>query len=476
MHLLNDLNDLFEQRRRLLKGFAVAGLVGGLGAILPGARLLAADNREEQAYQLGLAAYVYGYPLIYFARLRYKRMMEGDPMTGAKHRYGAFIHRRQTVTPAVPGMPQTDTLYSNFWGDLREQPLLLRIPPITSRYWSVQLCDLFGVGFGVPNHRELTGGALIALVGPHWQGTLPSQVAKVYRAPTPLVFGVLRLYFADDADRQQVIALQDRFELFPLSAYGQPDWQAPLAQVFQPADVQADPVADFKTLQLMLRECPPPQNDAGLLSSFATIGLGDSQPLDFSALDEDVRRGLVRAEAAGRAKVSAITKSLPGNLSSNGWLYPLKHIGTYGDDYGYRAGMALLGTVALPITETIYLMYQKDATGQLLDGNVRYTVTFPASKLPEAEAFWSIHLYRYEGYTVIPNPLNRYSVGSRSHLQPAADGSITLYLQARDPGGEKSPNWLPTEAGKPFLMILRGYEPKGDFAALTWPGPTVSRA
>jgi hypothetical protein len=473
---LNDVTELFEQRRHLLKGFAVAGLIGGLGALLPGARLLAADNREEQAYQLGLAAYVYGYPLIYFARLRYKRMMEGDPMVGEKHRYGAFIHRRQTVTPAVPGMPQTDTLYSNFWGDLRQEPLLLRIPAIASRYWSVQLCDLFGVGFGVPNHRELTGETLIAMVGPQWQGKLPSEVAKVYRAPSPLVFGVLRLYFTDEADRQQVIALQEHFKLCPLSAYGQPDWQAPPAQVFQPTDVQADALADFKTLQLMLRECPPPQHDGSLLSTFTTIGLGASQPSDFSTLDEDILRGLLRAEIDGRARVTATTKNLPGNLSSNGWLYPLKHIGTYGDDFRYRAGMALLGTVALPISETIYLMYQKDTTGHLLDGSARYRVTFPAGKLPEARAFWSIHLYRYEGYTVIPNPLNRYSVGSRSHLLPSPDGSITLYLQANDPGDDKTANWLPTEAGKPFLMILRGYEPTGDFAALTWPGPFVSRA
>jgi hypothetical protein len=475
MQQLNEVNDLFEQRRRLLKGFAAAGLIGGLAAVLPGTRLLAAVNSEEQAYQLGMAAYVYGYPLIYFARMRYARMMQGDPMTGVKHRYAAFVHRRQTVTPAVPGMPQTDTLYSNLWGDLREEPLLLRIPPIISRYWSIQLCDLFGVTFGVPNHRELKGGALIALVGPNWQGTLPSEVAKVYRAPTPLLFGVVRLYFADDLDRQQVIALQDLFELFPLSAYGKAGWQAPPAQVFQPANVQADPLADFKTLQLMLRECPPPESDAGLLSSFAAIGLDANLPLDFSTLDEPVRRSLIRAEVDGRAKVIASTRNLPGNLSSNGWLYPLKNIGIFGDDYGYRASSALLGTVALPISETIYLIYQKDPTGQLLDGSAQYRVTFPAGKLPQANAFWSIHLYRYDGYTVIPNALNRYSVGNRSQLKSDPDGSISLYLQATDPGEGKTANWLPTEPGKPFLMILRGYEPAGDFAALTWPGPNVSR-
>lgn len=475
MHPLNDVNEHCEQRRRLLKGFAAAGLIGGLAAVLPGTRLLAADNSEEQAYQLGMAAYVYGYPLIYFARMRYTRMMQGDPMTGEKHRYGAFTHRRQTVTPAVPGMPQTDTLYSNFWGDLRQEPLLLRIPPIASRYWSIQLCDLFGVTFGVPNHREFKEGALIALVGPNWQGTLPDEVARVYRAPAPLLYGVVRLYFADDLDRQQVIALQERLQLFPLSRYGATNWQAPQAQVFQPASVQADPLADFKTLQLMLRECPPPELDAQLLASFAAVGLGATLPVDFSQLDEPTRRGLIRAEADGRARVTASTRSMPGNLSSNGWLYPQKNLGIYGDDFAYRASAALLGTVALPISETIYLIYQKDATGQLLDGSVRYRVTFPSGELPQAKAFWSIHLYRYDGYSVIPNALNRYSVGNRTRLEVDPDGSISLYLQATDPGGEKTANWLPTESGKPFLMILRGYEPAGDFAALTWPGPNVSR-
>ncbi|MNC00044.1 hypothetical protein PS726_01826 [Pseudomonas fluorescens] len=48
-------------------------------------------------------------------------------------------------------------------------------------------------------------------------------------ARLPLVFAVLRQYFTDDADRQQVIALQDKCQL---SAYGLSGWQAPAAQVF----------------------------------------------------------------------------------------------------------------------------------------------------------------------------------------------------------------------------------------------------
>ncbi|PBJ07709.1 hypothetical protein PS726_01825 [Pseudomonas fluorescens] len=45
----------------------------------------------------------------------------------------------------------------------------------------------------------------------------------------------------------------------------------------------------------MLQECPPPKADTAILASFAAIGLGLGQPMGFTALDSDTRRGLERA-------------------------------------------------------------------------------------------------------------------------------------------------------------------------------------
>ena len=60
------------------------------------------------------------------------------------------------------------------------------------------------------------------------------------------------------------------------------------------------------------------------------------------------------------------------------------------------------------------------------------------------------------GY-MVRNPIDRYSVGSRSGLTPNADGSIDIYIQRTAPAGHES-NWLPAPAGN-FKLMLRAYLP-----------------
>jgi hypothetical protein len=58
---------------------------------------------------------------------------------------------------------------------------------------------------------------------------------------------------------------------------------------------------------------------------------------------------------------------------------------------------------------------------------------------------------------MVSNPIDRYSVGSRSGLVPNADGSIAIYLQRTAPAGHEA-NWLPAPAGN-FKLMLRAYAP-----------------
>jgi hypothetical protein len=59
----------------------------------------------------------------------------------------------------------------------------------------------------------------------------------------------------------------------------------------------------------------------------------------------------------------------------------------------------------------------------------------------------------------VPNPLNRYVLGSDyPDMKHNTDGSLTIYLQADNPGKDKEANWLPTPRG-PFLVILGTYAP-----------------
>jgi hypothetical protein len=71
----------------------------------------------------------------------------------------------------------------------------------------------------------------------------------------------------------------------------------------------------------------------------------------------------------------------------------------------------------------------------------------------------------YDGVSrfTVPNPINRYSLGSDDDLQKNADGSFTIYVQHNNPAPDKESNWLPAPAG-PFYLVLRNYAPVSEVA------------
>jgi hypothetical protein len=87
--------------------------------------------------------------------------------------------------------------------------------------------------------------------------------------------------------------------------------------------------------------------------------------------------------------------------------------------------------------------------------------------MPDVDGFWSLTMYELPSQLMVANPIDRYSVGDRTEgLAYAADGSLTLYLQADSPGADKESNWLPAPNG-PFSITLRMYVPTA--AALAGP-------
>jgi hypothetical protein len=51
--------------------------------------------------------------------------------------------------------------------------------------------------------------------------------------------------------------------------------------------------------------------------------------------------------------------------------------------------------------------------------------------------FWSYTIYDAANLYTVPNPINRYSLGSDDKLIVNPDGRITLYLQSESPGKDK---------------------------------------
>ena len=115
--------------------------------------------------------------------------------------------------------------------------------------------------------------------------------------------------------------------------------------------------------------------------------------------------------------------------------------------------------------------------GTALHGGKRYTITFAQGQRPPVHGFWSLALYD-EHHFFVPNPQNRYTVGTKTRdLKANADGSLTLYVQPDEPADPNArSNWLPSPASGDFSLYLRAYWPAEPISEGKWAPPPVLAA
>ena len=124
--------------------------------------------------------------------------------------------------------------------------------------------------------------------------------------------------------------------------------------------------------------------------------------------------------------------------------------------------------------ETQYFYTDDDSKGAPLDGRNRYEITFSAGALPPVNGFLSLTLYN-EQHFFNPNPLNRYSLGTKNKkIKLNDDGSLKLYAGAQSPGADKESNWLPAPDG-PFSLYVRAYWGKEAILDGSWTPPVVEK-
>jgi hypothetical protein len=115
-----------------------------------------------------------------------------------------------------------------------------------------------------------------------------------------------------------------------------------------------------------------------------------------------------------------------------------------------------------------------DGRGERLNGGFKYLLKFPKNQTPPVHGFWSVSLYNTRKFFV-PNPLERYSLGSNQHLKTNPDGSIDIYVQAVSPGKNLESNWLPSPAGEDFNLVMRMYWPNQSVIDGTWKIPGLEK-
>ena len=99
-------------------------------------------------------------------------------------------------------------------------------------------------------------------------------------------------------------------------------------------------------------------------------------------------------------------------------------------------------------------------------------IHFNKGEMPPVNGFWSLTMYDAD-YFFVQNPLNRYTLSSRSKFKTNRDGSVDLYIQNTSPGKDRESNWLPVPAGK-FILMFRFYWPKEAIIDGTWKLPAVT--
>jgi hypothetical protein len=108
----------------------------------------------------------------------------------------------------------------------------------------------------------------------------------------------------------------------------------------------------------------------------------------------------------------------------------------------------------------MYAEYQTDEAGEPLDGGEDYVLRFAPGQLPPVDFYWSLTLYNVPQRLLVENPIDRYALNSKNEgLKYGSDGSLEIYVQHDNPGGERESNWLPAPEGAYFLN-LRMYGPK----------------
>ncbi len=465
----------------LLPHVVLAVLVCAVLAVGPRPAAHAADPiSEEEAHSIGVAAYLYFYPLVTMDITRRQLTNVAKP-EGIHTPMNSFASLGE-FPPAdmkVVVRPNFDTLYSSAWLDLTKGPMIVSVPDTHGRYYLLPMLDMWTDVFASPGWRTTgTRAADYAVVPPGWSGSLPADVVRI-DAPTPYVWIIGRTKTDGPPDYDEVRKIQAGFTIIPLSRWG--------AAVEQPVGV-VDPGIDMKTPPKIMVDTMPPGKffayaaeilklqpphitDQPILARMKRIGIEPGKSFDINKVDPAIKAELETApENALRLMAWKVPSLAP---VVNGWSMNIDTMGVYGNYYLKRALVAQFGLGANLPEDAIYPLNLADDTGRPLDGANAYVLHFDKGAVPPVDAFWSITLYDKDGFQV-QNSLERFAVSSWMPFKHNSDDSLDLYFQNASPGSNEEANWLPTPKG-PFSLTMRLYAPKSDVLTGKWTPPAVMK-
>lgn len=438
----------------------------------------AAELSDDEAFQIGQDAYIYGYPLVTMEFTR-RIMTNAAGPEGTHAPMGQFVLMKKYPDASFKDVtaPNADTLYSTAWLNLAKEPYVLSLPDEDGRYYLMPMLSGWTDVFAVPGKRTTgTKAQQFAITGPNWTGKLPTGVEQL-KAPTNIVWILGRTYCTGTpADYQAAHAIMDKYKLVPLSNFGKPD-NPPRGKADSAIDMKTpvreqvhalDAITYFNLLASLMKENPPAKADGPMLEKMAQIGIVPGKAFDASKLPGPVA---ARIPKSAQERILGHFKTAGTNI--HGWMFSTQ-TGVYGTDYLQRALITAIGLGANRPQDAVYPTSEVDGDGKPYSGANKYVMRFPKGQGPPVDAFWSVTMYNAD-YFFETNPLNKYTVSPRNDLKYNADGSLDIYIQNQSPGKTKEANWLPAPKDR-FILMMRLYWPKEKAPSIidgSWNPPPV---
>ncbi|MDL2208207.1 DUF1214 domain-containing protein [Parabacteroides sp. OttesenSCG-928-O15] len=410
---------------------------------------------SEEIRQLTAEAYIMSYPLVmnYASLYRQVANPQSSEYTGGfgelRH-YGFYTPDNKDIVS-----PNNDTPYTWGWVDLRSEPWVLVMPEADgNRYYTSQCDDMWGFVLDSPGSviDGQQGGAYL-LATTEWNDALPTGIKRAILGESYFIGILTRTGAEGPEDLENVQKIQAGYQLMPLHAYqgkAAPKEAAPIDWIPFVAG-EENSIEAFRYVNFMLQYILPNELDKAALDNMAKLGIKAGMPWDTSKFTKEAKEAMT-------AGIADAIHTLNTTQARSGDLFNTRE--ALKTNYIFRALGVQVGIFGNYATQAVYLSINKDADGNPVNtATSSYRLTFRPEQIPPAEYFWSITMYSLPNRLLVANPIDRYSIGSRSQqLQTNPDGSIDVYISKDSPGAALESNWLPAPDGEPFI-IMRVYGP-----------------
>ena len=436
---------------------------------------------QEYARHVGRDTYFWAWPLVnmYNRRLSFlpvkQKAYTGPLMTAP---INELVMLTDYVDPAERAIacPNQDVVYGLGVLALDVSPVVIQVPDFGKRFWVYQIVNLRTDSFAPLGAMHGTKPGFYLLTGPKWKGEVPKGITKVFRSSTNTGLVAPRIFQDDtEEDKRAIQSVLESIAMYPLSEFDgtmkRIEWRKlPRLPGPPPQEEETKWVVPEKfvdELKVVLADAPPLRGEeARYAQALAVVSAANKDPKIKQAMTEGAKEAdekLVKPLFQFRN----YGQPLPHNWTT------ISNEARFGTDYFTRTAVAKSNILVNAPEETKYFYQDLDAAGARLNSANRYTVIFAKGGTPPVNGFWSLSIYN-EHHFFVANEINRFSVGTKNKgLKTAADGSLTIYVQAEAPKDpDQRANWLPAPKGD-FSLYVRAYWPKKAVTDGSWTPPAV---